>query len=227
MKRLLVFLLAAMLVTAAGLSGCSQDKEEKTDTPAASESAGDKDAKADKGDKAEEAAPAEEEEEVAEPAGDAGSVGDFGREFCDSIQSEPNSFGSFLAIRPLMRIGLELEFANDPDAEEMLEVMDIEAMVDMGIEQSGIEQMEFPMMQDIGMCEVHEAETVDCSEIAATLATDGMMGEDLIPEEITRKALDAYDITECGVLTLEGDDGLLSLGLLNYEGEWKMITLWE
>jgi hypothetical protein len=231
MKKFLVLLLAGLLISAAGLSGCNKDSKDAKDKPAATDK---EDAKEAKADKAADKAPADKKkdkarEKTAKGGGDTAGIKDFGARFCDAIQNDPNSFSTFLAIRPLMRIGLELEFAKDPETKKQMDAMgmDMEALVDMGIEQSGIESMEFPMIKDVGACDLSSAETLDCSELAANLATKGMMGEDLVPEDVTQIALDAYDITECGSLALEGSDGIINLGLLNVDGEWKMITLWD
>ena len=229
MKKLLTLLLAAALVTAAGLSGCNNGNKDTKEKPAAADKA-----KEDSKDKAADTKTTDSKKDEAAKAEpktgkSSASIKDFGDTFCSSIKSNANSFGSFLAIRPLMRIGLELEFSKDPETKkQMAELgMDIEKMVDMGIKESGLETMEFPMMEDIGACKLKDAKEMSCDELAKDLATNGMMGEDLIPEEITRTVLDAYKITECGSVALEGDDGVITLGLLNVDGEWKMITLWE
>lgn len=156
---------------------------------------------------------------------------DFGPAFCSAMQTEPNSFGRFLAIRPMMRMGLELEFAKDPETKKQMDEMgmDMEKLVDMGIKEAGFDSMGFPMTDDLesGACKVMETRALACGDIARRLFEDGIMGEDPIPLEITQTVLGAYQITECGAVTLSGDDGALSLGLFNVNGAWQMITLWE
>lgn len=227
MDKLLVLLLAGLISVPCGLTGCSKSGEEKAEKPAATEKADDK--KAGDADAAKEKEPAAKEEKESKPASAeaAAALETFGANFCKGIKENPNSFGTFLAIRPLMRMGLELEFAKDPKSQEFVKAMDMEKLVDMGIKESGIETMEFPMMKDIGSCETEEAKMLDCAEIGTILNTKGMMGEDLIPVEITETALDAYKVTECASVALKGDDGVINLGLLFVDGAWKIITLWD
>lgn len=153
----------------------------------------------------------------------------FGPTFCSAVKTNPNAFGKFLAIRPLMRIGLELEFSKDEELKKQMDEMgmDVEKMVDLGIKESGLETMEFPMMKDLGACEVTETRILACEDLARILLEDGMMGEDPIPMDVTRTVLDAYEITECGSVILQGDDGQITLGLVNMNGAWLMITIWE
>jgi hypothetical protein len=225
MNKFLVMLLAGLIVSPCGVTGCSAAKDKKADKPAATEKADDKKAK--DAEAAKEEAPVSAEKDTAKSEKAEASLKTFGADFCKGIKENPNSFSQFLALRPLMRMGLELEFSKDPESQELVKAMDMEKLVDMGIKQSGIEQMEFPMMNDIGSCDTEQDKMLACEEIGKILNTKGMMGEDLIPEEVTKKVLDAYKITECGSIALKGDDGVINLGLLFVEDAWKIITIWD
>lgn len=225
MNKFLVMLLAGLIISPCGLTGCNAAKDKKADKPAATAKADDKKAK--DAEAAKEEAPEQAEKDTASSEKAEAALKTFGADFCKGIKENPNSFSQFLALRPLMRMGLELEFSKDPESQELVKAMDMEKLVDMGIKQSGIEQMEFPMMNDIGSCDTEQDKMLACEEIGKILNTKGMMGEDLIPEEVTKKVLDAYKITECGSIALKGDDGVINLGLLFVEDAWKIITIWD